>query len=147
MATLKRNATAVWNGDGMSGKGALTTQSGVFQSQPYSFKTRFGSEDGKAGTNPEELIAAAHAGCFSMALSFMLKGEGFTADELNTQATVELEQVDGHFAFKGITLELKAKVPGISNAKFQELAANAKSGCPVSKALSAVPMVLKAQLL
>ena len=147
MGNLKRNATAVWNGDGMTGKGVLTTQSGAFKSQPYSFKTRFGSEDGKAGTNPEELIAAAHAGCFSMALSFILKGANFTAEEINTQATVEMQQVDGGFVFKSITLELKAKVPGISKEKFQELANMAKTGCPVSKALSAVPISLNAQLL
>ncbi len=147
MASLKRKASAVWNGDGMTGKGALTTQSGVFKSQPYSFKTRFGSEDGKAGTNPEELVAAAHAACFSMALSFILKGQNFTADEINTEATVEMEQVDGQFAVKMISLDLKAKVPGIDNTKFQELATLAKKNCPISKALAAVTITLKAQLI
>lgn len=144
---IKRTSTAVWNGDGMTGKGALTTQSGVFSSQPYSFKARFSDESGKSGTNPEELIAAAHAGCFSMALAFTLKAAGFTASELRTDATLVADQVNGGFEFKSIELALKAKIPGISNDKFQELAKNAKENCPVSKALSAVPMQLKAELL
>ena len=147
MANLKRSAQAIWNGDGMTGKGALTTQSSVFKSQPYSFKTRFGAEDGKAGTNPEELIAAAHAGCFTMALSFGLKAAGFVADELHTEATVEMEQVGSGFAFKGIALYLRAKIKGLTDAQFQDLAMAAKLGCPVSKALASVPVTLTARLM
>ncbi len=144
---MKRTSTAVWNGSGLEGKGSLTTQSGVFQDQPYSFRTRFQNEDGKAGTNPEELIAAAHAGCFSMALSFQLVGAGFTADELRTTAALNLEkdkEGDG-FTITTVHLDLKAKVPGIDQAKFQELADLAKQNCPVSKVLNA-KITMTAQL-
>jgi osmotically inducible protein OsmC len=125
---MKRTSTAVWNGTGLEGTGSLTTQSGVFQNQPYSFKTRFQNEDGKAGTNPEELIAAAHAGCFTMALSFQLAGAGFTADELRTTATLTMDkdkEGDG-FTITTVHLALQAKVPGVSGDKFQELAQLAK---------------------
>jgi osmotically inducible protein OsmC len=147
IADMKRTSTAVWNGSGLEGKGSLTTQSGVFQNQPYSFKTRFQNEDGKAGTNPEELIAAAHAGCFNMALSFQLVGAGFTADELHTTAALNLEkdkEGDG-FTITTVHLDLKAKVPGIDQAKFQELADRAKQNCPVSKVLNAT-ITMTAQL-
>lgn len=147
MAGLKRTSTAVWAGDGLNGKGTLDTQSGVFQSQPYSFKTRFSDESGKSGTNPEELIAAAHAGCFTMALAFTLKEAGFIADELRTDAAVNIEKVDNGFRITEIVLTLKAKIPNITNDKFQELAKSAKMNCPVSVALGSVPIQLHATLL
>ncbi|MEM9966295.1 MAG: OsmC family protein [Asticcacaulis sp.] len=143
---MKRTATAQWRGDGQTGAGTLSTQSGVFNAQPYSFKTRFGDEDGKAGTNPEELIAAAHAGCFTMALSFALAKAGFTAELLETAADVEIQPSDGGFSVTGITLKLKANIPGIDQAQFDELAKGAKENCPISKALSAVPITLEANL-
>lgn len=143
---MKRTATAQWRGDGQTGAGTLSTQSGVFNAQPYSFKTRFGDEEGKAGTNPEELIAAAHAGCFTMALSFALAKAGFTAELLETEADVEVKPSDGGFSVTGITLKLKANVPGIDVAQFDELAKGAKENCPISKALSAVPITLEAHL-
>jgi osmotically inducible protein OsmC len=142
---MRRTSTAVWNGSGLEGTGTLSTQSGVFQNQPYSFKTRFQNEDGKAGTNPEELIAAAHAGCFTMALSFQLGGAGFTADELRTTATVTIEKEGEGFTITTVHLDLKARVPGIDQAKFQELADQAKQNCPVSKVLNA-KITLAAQL-
>jgi osmotically inducible protein OsmC len=143
---LKRTSTAVWNGDGMTGKGTLDMQSGVFKAQPYSFKTRFQDESGKSGTNPEELIGAAHAGCFTMALAFALKDAGFVANQLRTNATVVLEQGDGKFHIAGIELNLEADIPNITEPKFQEVARTAKENCPVSVALKNVPMTLKAQL-
>ncbi|RCS56968.1 OsmC family protein [Parvibium lacunae] len=143
---MKRSGQAVWQGDGLTGKGNLTTQSGVFKAQPYSFNTRFKSEDGLAGTNPEELIAVAHAGCFTMALSFMLAGAGYVADELQTEAQVELQQQNGQFTISAITLNLQATIPGISDSEFQEIAHTAKANCPVSKALAATPMTLNASL-
>ena len=131
---LKREAHAVWKGTGMDGKGVLTTTSGTLKDTPYSFHTRF--EDGK-GTNPEELIAAAHAGCFDMALSFMLTGAGFPPDELNTKATIVMEKEGVHWTVVEAQLVLRAKVPGITNDKFLELANQAKEGCPVSKLFKA----------
>jgi osmotically inducible protein OsmC len=142
-----RKSTARWQGDGLHGKGALTTQSGVFKDQPYSFQTRFQSEDGKAGTNPEELIGAAHAGCYAMALSFALSDAGHAPEELRVTAGVDLQKVEGGFAIKTIALELEARVPGIDKAKFEALAEGAKKGCPVSKALAATPITLSAKLL
>jgi osmotically inducible protein OsmC len=142
-----RKSTAVWRGDGKSGTGELTTQSGALEAQPYSFKTRFVSEDGKAGTNPEELIGAAHAGCYAMALSFALTGAGHAPTELRVSAGVDISKVGEGFAITNIALDLEGKVPGIDNAKFQELAEAAKKGCPVSKALSATPITLTAKLL
>lgn len=127
---LKREAHAVWTGTGKEGKGFLTTQSGTLKGTQYSFHTRF--EDGK-GTNPEELIAAAHAGCFDMALSFMLTGAGFPPQELNTTATVIMEQEGVHWTVTEIKLALIGKVSNISNDKFQEIAKQAKEGCPISK--------------
>lgn len=143
---LKRTSTAVWRGNGMEGKGTLTTQSGAFKDQPYSFQTRFASEDGKAGTNPEELIAAAHAGCFAMALSFALTGAGHPPEELRAKAHVNMDREGVHWFVKNIVLELEAKVPGIDAAKFKELAEGAKKTCPISKALSAVEITLDAKL-
>ena len=144
---LSRTSKATWTGDGMKGKGTLDTQSGVLKQQPYSFQTRFASEDGKAGTNPEELIAAAHAGCFTMALSFALTGAGHPPTELKTSATVSMDKVGAGFVIKGIALQLEGRVPGISADKFQELAQGAKQDCPVSKALAAVEITLQAKLL
>jgi lipoyl-dependent peroxiredoxin len=139
---MKRTSTAIWKGDGLHGKGSLNTQSGVFHDQPYSFQTRFQSEDGRAGTNPEELIAAAHAGCYAMALSFALTEAGHVPNELRVSAEVELAQIEGGFAIKNIALKLEAQVPGIDESKFKEIAEKAKKNCPVSKALSATPMTL-----
>jgi len=141
-----RKSVAVWQGDGLHGKGALTTQSGVFHDQPYSFQTRFQSEDGKAGTNPEELLAAAHAGCYAMALSFALTDAGAPPTELRVSAKVDLQKVGEGFAITTIGLELEAKVPGIDAAKFQAIAEGAKKACPLSKALAATPITLTAKL-
>ncbi len=143
---LKRTASAVWHGTGAEGSGTLTGPSGVLADTPYSFKTRFQNEDGVAGTNPEELIAAAHAGCFSMALSFQLSGAGFPPTELRCAATIEMENKGSGFSFTQITLKMEAEVPGITQEKFMELANVAKAGCPVSQALSAVPISLDATL-
>jgi osmotically inducible protein OsmC len=131
----------------MNGSGSLTTQSGAFQEQPYSFKTRFQSEDGKAGTNPEELLGAAHAGCYAMALSFALARAGHPATELRVNAAVDLSKVDDGFAITTIALELEAQVPGIGSDEFQALAEAAKKNCPISKALAATPITLSAKLL
>jgi osmotically inducible protein OsmC len=126
---MKRTATAVWNGSGKDGKGQMTTQSTTLNKTQYSYKSRF--EEG-VGTNPEELIAAAHSGCFAMKLSFILGGAGFTPDSLEVTSTVSLE--DG--VIKSSHLVLKASVPGISAEKFKECAEEAKTTCPVSKALN-----------
>jgi len=134
---MKRHATSVWQGSGKEGKGALTTQSGVLDEQPYSFRLRFKNEDGKQGTNPEELIAAAHAGCFNMALAVQLSGEGYTAERLETRADLRLEKQNGGFAITTIQLNLEAKIPNITQEKFDELAGKAKEGCPVSQVLNA----------
>jgi osmotically inducible protein OsmC len=132
-----RTGSAVWNGSLKDGSGTVSAPSGVLNNTPYSFKLRFEDESGQNGTNPEELIAAAHAGCFSMALSGQLTKNGFTADELRTSAALTLEQKDGGFAITKVHLTLEAKIPGITEAQFQELAGNAKAGCPVSKVLNA----------
>lgn len=143
---MKRKSTAIWNGTGKEGKGMLTSTSGVLQNTPYSFATRFMSEDGKAGTNPEELIAAAHAGCFSMALSFQLSGAGFPPTELKTDAILTLENENGGFVIKSILLEVIGDVPQITEEKFIEIANDAKKNCPVSKALAAIEITLSAKL-
>jgi lipoyl-dependent peroxiredoxin len=142
-----RKSTAHWQGDGLHGKGEISTQSGVFHDQPYSFQTRFQSEDGKAGTNPEELIGAAHAGCFAMALSFALTGAGHVPEDIRVTAAVDLQKEGEGFAIKNIALELEARVPGIDQATFQAIAEGAKKGCPISKALAATPITLSAKLL
>lgn len=129
-----RKARAAWRGTGRDGTGDLTTDSGVLSATPYSFKTRFENEP---GTNPEELIAAAHAGCFTMALAFQLQAAGFAADELSTEAAVTVEQEAGGFVIKKSALTLRAKVPGVDRAKFEELARTAETSCPVSKVLNA----------
>jgi osmotically inducible protein OsmC len=141
-----RKSTAKWQGDGLHGKGSLSTQSGAFQSQPYSFQTRFQSEDGKAGTNPEELLAAAHAGCFAMAVSFALTNAGHAPEELRVTAGVDIAKTDDGFAIKTINLDLEAKVSGIDAAAFEKIAEGAKKGCPLSKALAATPITLSAKL-
>jgi osmotically inducible protein OsmC len=143
---LKRTSTAVWHGQGPTGTGTLTTLSGAFKDQPYSAKARFQSEDGKAGTNPEELIAAAHAGCFTMALSFQLTNAGFDPTELKTVATVSMEKQDPGWTITNIQLDVEGKVPGVDANKFQELAETAKKGCPISRALSATPISMTAKL-
>jgi osmotically inducible protein OsmC len=142
MATIVRDATAVWTGAGKDGRGALTTQSGTLKDTPYSFTTRFG--DGK-GTNPEELIAAAHAGCFSMALAFKLAGAGHPPERLETKADLSIVQEGGGWRISAVTLNLKAKVPGLARDEFQKLAEEAKATCPVSKVLNA-EITLKAEL-
>jgi len=127
---MKRTSTASWLGSGKEGKGTMTTQSGLLNTDQYSYKTRF--EDG-IGTNPEELVAAAHAGCVSMKLSFVLGAAGFTPTSIETACTVNLEGgaiIESH-------LDIKAAVPGIDNAKFQECAEEAKATCPISKSLTA----------
>ena len=129
---MKRTSHVVWNGNGKDGNGTLSTQSGALKNLPYSFKTRFQNDDGKLGTNPEELIAAAHAGCFNMKLSFVLNENDFYPDELITDA--ELTFVDG--VVESIELKLNAKILNISNDKFQELADFAKNNCPVSGLLN-----------
>jgi len=131
---MQREATAVWKGGLKSGSGTVSGSSGAFNQLPYSFRTRFENE---RGTNPEELLAADHAGCFSMALSAQLEKAGFTAEEIRTAAKVSLEQKDGGWAITKVDLELNARVPNIDDAKFNELANAAKSGCPVSKLLNA----------
>jgi lipoyl-dependent peroxiredoxin len=143
---MKRKSFAVWQGAGLDGKGTLTSTSGVLTNTPYSFNSRFVSEDGKAGTNPEELIAAAHAGCFTMALSFVLGGAGFTPAELKTEATVTVEKVVDHFEIKSSHLDVVGDVPGITEEKFIELAGIAKVNCPVSMALKAIEITLAAKL-
>jgi len=131
---MKRSGSAVWKGDLKSGQGTVSTESGVLSNAQYSFTTRF--EDGK-GTNPEELIAAAHAGCFSMALSSELGKLGVTAESIRTTATVSLEKTDAGFTITAVHLDLKAKVPGADKAMFETATNNAKKGCPVSRVLNA----------
>ena len=131
---MKRTASAIWNGDLKLGKGTLSSQGGVLDKTPYSFTTRF--EQG-AGTNPEELIAAAQAGCFTMQLSAFLALAGFTAEELTTNATLTFEQVEGTWTITTIHLDLTGRVPGIDVAKFEEIAKDAKAKCPVSRVLKA----------
>ena len=131
---MKRNGSAVWRGGLKDGKGTVSTDSGVLSNTQYSFSTRF--EDGK-GTNPEELIAAAHAGCFSMALSAQLGNAGMTAEEIQTTASVSLDKTDGGFAITAVHLDVRAKIPGADKQAFETAATNAKSGCPVSKVLNA----------
>ena len=122
--------TAVWKGGLKDGKGAITTKSGALKDYPYGFAARF---EGQPGTNPEELIGAAHAGCFTMALSLILGEAGFTAEQMDTKAEITLTKQDDGFAITKSALTLRAKIPGIDDAKFQELAAKAKAGCPISK--------------
>ena len=131
---MQRKAGAVWKGGLKDGKGTVTTGSGVLSSTPYSFATRF--EEGK-GTNPEELIAAAHAGCFSMALSAELGKAGMTAESISTEATLTMEKLEAGFTITKINLDVTAKIPGGDQAKFGKAAQDAKAGCPVSRVLKA----------
>jgi lipoyl-dependent peroxiredoxin len=131
---MQRSAHAIWNGNLKQGAGKISTQSGALTDTPYGFNTRFENEP---GTNPEELIGAAHAGCFSMALSLQLTEAGLEAESIKTIATVTLEKDDSGFSITAVHLDLTAKIPGIDDAKFQELADKTKTGCPVSKVLNA----------
>jgi len=131
---MKKTASAIWQGGLKDGKGQISTESGALNQAPYGFNTRF---EGQPGTNPEELIGAAHAGCFSMALSMILGEAGLTPERIDTTAEVTLDKQPDGFAITAVHLILKAKVPGASEGQFKELANKAKAGCPVSKVLNA----------
>ena len=131
---MQRKASARWQGTVKEGSGTLSVQSGTLNETPFSFAARFG--DGK-GTNPEELIAAAHAGCFTMALSFMLNNNGFTADAIDTEAALTLDRVNDAWTVTAVHLTTRARIPKIDAAKFGELASNAKANCPISRLLNA----------
>ncbi|WP_213992576.1 OsmC family protein [Sodalis sp. dw_96] len=132
--TIHKKGLAHWEGDIKRGKGTISTESGALQKQPYGFNTRF---EGAAGTNPEELIGAAHAACFSMALSLMLGDEGYTPESIDTTADVSLDKVEGGFAITKIALNSSVKLPGIDDAIFEKIIQKAKAGCPVSQLLKA----------
>ena len=131
---INRTASAAWSGGLKDGRGSISTESGALAAYPYGFASRF---EGKKGTNPEELLGAAHAGCFTMALSLILSEAGLTATQMDTGAKVTLEQVEGGFAITAVHLTLKARIPGTDQAKFSELANKAKAGCPLSKVIKA----------
>jgi osmotically inducible protein OsmC len=131
---INRTGSASWQGGIKDGKGSISTESGALTSYPYGFASRF---EGQRGSNPEELIGAAHASCFTMALSLILGEAKLTAEQMDTQARVTLEQVEGGYAITAVHLTLKARVPGATEASFKELAGKAKAGCPVSKLLKA----------
>lgn len=131
---MERMASAVWKGGFKDGKGTISTDSGVLSNTPYSFKARFEND---SGTNPEELLAAAHAGCFTMAFSGQLAQAGLTAESIETISAVTLENTDNGFAITSVHLDVRAKVPGASKQAFETAANNAKSGCPVSKVINA----------
>lgn len=139
---MKTSGSAVWRGGIKDGQGAISTKSGAIKDYPYGFASRF---EGKPGTNPEELIGAAHAGCFTMALSLILGEAKLTAEQMDTTAEVTIDKVGDGFAITGVHLTLRAKVPGADDNTFQDLAAKAKAGCPVSKLLNA-PITLDARL-
>jgi osmotically inducible protein OsmC len=141
---MKKTASAIWEGGLKDGKGQISTESGALRNTPYGFNTRF---EGVPGTNPEELIGAAHAGCFSMALSMILGEAGLTAERIDTTAEVTLDKQPDGFAITAVHLILKAKVPGASAEQFSELANKAKAGCPVSKVLKGAEISLDATLL
>jgi osmotically inducible protein OsmC len=143
---LQRTSTAIWHGTGQTGTGTITTLSGALKSQPYGFNTRFAAEDGRAGTNPEELIAAAHASCFTMALAFGLSNAGHAPTTLETVATVAMEKQEPGWTITSIALDVAGTVPGVDAAKFDELANAAKKGCPISRALASVPITMTAKL-
>lgn len=134
MSSIIKHGSAHWEGAIKTGKGTVSTQSGALNKQPYGFNTRF---EGQPGTNPEELLGAAHAACFSMALSLILGDAGLTATSIDTQADVSLNKTDAGFEIDAITLRLKAQVPGATQQQFEELANKAKVGCPVSKLFKA----------
>jgi osmotically inducible protein OsmC len=131
---IQRSGSAAWSGGIKDGKGSISTESGALKAYPYGFASRF---QGQAGSNPEELIGAAHAACFTMALSLILGEAKLTAEQMNTSARVTLEQVEGGWSISAVHLTLTAKVPGADQATFEALAAKAKAGCPVSKVLKA----------
>jgi len=139
---MLRKVNAIWNGDGAKGNGSLTGQSGAFNKMPYSFKTRFENDNGKLGTNPEELIASALAGCFNMKLAFVLNEADFNPIELNTDASLTF--IDG--SVKSIELFLKGNVPNLSEERFIELAEDAKDNCPISGVLNC-EIILKSKLI
>ena len=143
MASFTRTARAEWQGTGKEGKGNIGTQSGVLSATPYGFNTRFGDTK---GTNPEELLAAAEAACFSMALAAGLEKAGHAPTRVETQAACTVEKVGDGFQITSIRLRTRANVPGIDDAAFQQIAAATKTGCPVSKALAAVDIQLEATL-
>jgi osmotically inducible protein OsmC len=134
-----KTATVHWEGRGKAGVGEISTQTDALQSYPYGFGSRF--EDDRRGTNPEELLAAAHAACFTMAFSFACDAAGFATAAIDTQASVRLVAKGGGFSIDHISLKLEARVPGIDEATFQKLAAGAKQDCPLSKALASVPAI------
>ena len=138
---MKRKVLAIWKGGGATGNGTITAQSGAFKNMPYSFKTRFENDNGQLGTNPEELIAAAHDGCFNMKLSFVLNEANLNPEELNTEALLTF--IDGKIV--SIELNLKANVPGVDKEKFDELAEEAKNNCPISGVLNC-EIILKTSL-
>ena len=140
---MNRKASAVWKGSLKEGKGQISTESGVLAAAPYGFITRF---EGVKGTNPEELIAAAHAGCFSMALSAQLGNAGLTPESIETSADVSLEKLESGWTVTKIHLTVTAKVPGADQAKFDQAAKNAKEGCPISKLLKAATITMDAKL-
>jgi lipoyl-dependent peroxiredoxin len=142
VCNMKRSASALWQGDLKQGQGRLATDSGVLKDTPYSFATRF---QGTPGTNPEELLAAAHAGCFTMALTAALGGGGFVPTRIATRATVALEQLQGQWTISTVHLETSAHVPGITDERFQSVAADAKANCPVSRLFKAA-ITLEAKL-
>ena len=144
---MKRHATAIWQGALADGKGTLDTQSGALQASPYSFKARFQDESGKSGTNPEELLAAAHAGCFAMQLSHFLAENGTPAEKLEAKAVVTVEEASGGgFEITKSAISLEGHVPGIQEETFIRIAREAKENCPVSKALGAIEVTLDAKL-
>jgi osmotically inducible protein OsmC len=134
MVKINRTASAAWSGGLKDGKGSISTESGALKAYPYGFAARF---EGQKGTNPEELLGAAHAGCFTMALSLILGEAKLTATQMDTTAKVTLEQVEGGFAITAVHLTLKAKIPGADQKTFEELANKAKAGCPLSKVINA----------
>jgi osmotically inducible protein OsmC len=141
----EKRASVHWEGAGKTGKGAISTETGALQNYPYGFASRFG--DDRKGTNPEEILGAAHAGCFTMAFAFALEGAGITATSIDTKAAVRLVQDGPGFKIDRIALEMEAVVPGIDQARFDEIANSAKANCPLSKALASVPEItLKATL-
>ena len=144
---LKRTSTAVWHGTGPKGSGTITTLSGALKDQPYAVNSRFQSEDGKAGTNPEELVAAAHSSCFTMALAFQLTNANLEPTELKTVATVTMDKLEPGWTITGIQLDVEGKVSGVSAEDFAKFAETAKKGCPISRALAATPIAMTAKLL
>jgi osmotically inducible protein OsmC len=141
-----RKSTTEWKGDGPTGSGSLSTESGALRAQPYSFKTRFQSDHGNTTTNPEELLGAAHAACFAMTVAFLLTNAGRPPKQLKVTAAVDISKVGDGFAITSIALDLEARVDGLGADQFRTLTEAAKTNCPVSKALSATPISLNARL-